>query len=154
MTSLDLAERKRLTSILGMLGSNAAGERDNAARLAEHFRREHGLTWAELLNLPTSPVAVPAPPPPPRPPAEPPAWVPPKSAPDPRAHAPSWAKPDMRPSDKPANIEDAWYKRVRAKEEFRKNKTTPRGEWFGTAYLVTCVIVIVGFFVSMNVYGY
>jgi hypothetical protein len=72
MTHLDLAERKRLTSILGMLGSNAVGERDNAARLAEHFRREHGLTWAELLNLPTAPVAAPAP----RAAPEPPVWKP------------------------------------------------------------------------------
>lgn len=79
MTSLDLAERKRLTSILGMLGSNAAGERDNAARLAEHFRREHGLTWEELLNLPTDPVTAPMPP---RPTQEPPEWTPPMQTPE------------------------------------------------------------------------
>jgi hypothetical protein len=44
------ADRKRLTAILGMLGSDAEGERDNAARLAEQFRRQHGLTWDELLS--------------------------------------------------------------------------------------------------------
>jgi hypothetical protein len=44
------ADRKRLIAILGMLGSNAVGERDNAAaRLAEEFRRKHGLSWADLL---------------------------------------------------------------------------------------------------------
>jgi len=41
------AERQRLAAILGMLGSNSAGERDNAARLAEQFRRQHGLSWQE-----------------------------------------------------------------------------------------------------------
>lgn len=48
-------DRKRLASILGMLGSNSAGERDNAARQAEAFRHKHGLTWSELLTL--TPVA-------------------------------------------------------------------------------------------------
>ena len=31
-----------------MLGSSFAGERDNAARLAEAFMKRHGLTWADL----------------------------------------------------------------------------------------------------------
>jgi hypothetical protein len=44
------ADRKRLVAILGMLGSTSAGERDNAARLAEQFRRQHGLTWAQLFE--------------------------------------------------------------------------------------------------------
>ena len=35
------AEHKRLVAVLGMLGSASAGERDNAARLAEQLRR-HG----------------------------------------------------------------------------------------------------------------
>ena len=43
-------ERKRLAAILGMLGSDAVGERDNAARLAEQFRKQQGLTWAEMLG--------------------------------------------------------------------------------------------------------
>lgn len=45
------AERKRIVAILGMLGSDHAGERDNAAQQAEAFRRKHGLTWAELIAL-------------------------------------------------------------------------------------------------------
>jgi hypothetical protein len=44
------AERARLAAILGMLGSDHAGERDNAARLAEHFRREWGMTWDDLFK--------------------------------------------------------------------------------------------------------
>jgi len=44
------AERQRLAAILGMLGSNSAGERDAAARAAEQFRKQHGLTWQEMLN--------------------------------------------------------------------------------------------------------
>jgi hypothetical protein len=47
---LTAAERKRLVSLLGMLGSSHAGERDNAALLAEEFRRQHGATWADLVN--------------------------------------------------------------------------------------------------------
>jgi hypothetical protein len=43
------AERQRLAAILGMLGSEHQGERDNAARQAEAFRKKHGLSWAELL---------------------------------------------------------------------------------------------------------
>lgn len=44
------AERQRLAAILGMLGSEHQGERDNAARQAEAFRKKHGLTWEELLG--------------------------------------------------------------------------------------------------------
>jgi hypothetical protein len=44
------ADRERLAAILGMLGSDHAGERAAAALQAEAFRRKHGLTWAELIN--------------------------------------------------------------------------------------------------------
>lgn len=76
-------DRLRLAAILGMLGSDHAGERAAAALQAEAFRRKHGLTWAELLkpvvlNIPAR-QPDPPPPPPPRSP-EPPAWVPPESA--------------------------------------------------------------------------
>jgi hypothetical protein len=47
---LTTAERKRLVALLGMLGSNSEGERDNAARMAEAFRRQHGVTWTDLVN--------------------------------------------------------------------------------------------------------
>jgi hypothetical protein len=70
---LSAVDRKRLASLLGMLGSNAAGERDNAARLAEQFRREHGLSWADLLTPMPEPIPQPQPPPPPSSPPKPPA---------------------------------------------------------------------------------
>jgi hypothetical protein len=75
--SLTDAERKRLASILGLLGSNHAGERDAAALHAEAFRRKHRLTWAELLAQP--PVEV-APPPPPSTRPDRPPTVPPEPA--------------------------------------------------------------------------
>jgi hypothetical protein len=52
MANLSAPDRKRLAAILGMLGSTASGERENAARLAEQFRNRCGLTWAELLAMP------------------------------------------------------------------------------------------------------
>lgn len=72
-------ERRRLERILGMLGSEHAGERAAAGLHAEAFRKKHGLTWAELLNMaPVGPEAVweddfedePEPEPPPPPPAK------------------------------------------------------------------------------------
>jgi hypothetical protein len=42
-------DREKLAQVLGMLGSDFAGERDNAARLAEKLRRESGLTWQQIL---------------------------------------------------------------------------------------------------------
>ena len=46
------ADRQRLAAILGMLGSEHAGERAAAGLQAEAFRRKHRLTWPELLALP------------------------------------------------------------------------------------------------------
>jgi len=76
--------RHQLAAVLGMLGSSAAGERDNAARQAERIRRQLGLTWQELLSE-ARPITWPqrepeAPPAPPQPPVQepptPPAWHP------------------------------------------------------------------------------
>jgi len=44
------AERQRLAAILGMLGSNSAGERDAAALAAEEFRKQRGMTWEQLVS--------------------------------------------------------------------------------------------------------
>ena len=44
------AERRRLARILGMLGSEHEGERQNAARQAEAFRKQHGLSWEDLIQ--------------------------------------------------------------------------------------------------------
>lgn len=41
----------RLAKLLGMLGSNSTGERDNAARMIEKLRQEAGMSWDEILNI-------------------------------------------------------------------------------------------------------
>ena len=52
MVDLTPAERERLARILGMVGSEHAGERAAAGLKAEEFRKKHGLTWAEMLAQP------------------------------------------------------------------------------------------------------
>ena len=49
-TSLTDNDTTKLAAILGMLGSNHAGERDAAALAACRFIRERGLQWLELLQ--------------------------------------------------------------------------------------------------------
>ena len=39
-----------MDTLLGMLGSDQAGERDNAARKAHELVRAEGTTWEELLR--------------------------------------------------------------------------------------------------------
>jgi hypothetical protein len=41
--------RRRLVSLLGMLGSDHDGERATAARMVEEHRRKCGLSWAEIV---------------------------------------------------------------------------------------------------------
>ena len=55
-------DRRQLAAILAMLGSDAAGERDNAARLAEAFRRKRGLDWVDIIIPHEAPSPPPAPP--------------------------------------------------------------------------------------------
>jgi hypothetical protein len=43
--------RARLATILGMLGSEHAGERAAAGLQAEAFRKKHGLTWADFRHI-------------------------------------------------------------------------------------------------------
>jgi hypothetical protein len=43
-------DRIRLAALLGMLGSEHAGERENAAQLVEQFRKQHGVVWTDLLT--------------------------------------------------------------------------------------------------------
>jgi hypothetical protein len=40
----------KLVKVLGMLGSDHAGERDNAARLATQILKDAGLTWYDVLD--------------------------------------------------------------------------------------------------------
>ena len=83
------AERQRLIALLGMLGSDRPGERDNAAKLAETFRRRYGVTWAELLNLQAAPEPPRQPPPPPRPQPKARPAAPPEEPTPPHRHAPA-----------------------------------------------------------------
>lgn len=48
-------DRKRLARLLGMLGSDYPGERDNAGRLADRLVREAGMTGAQFLGPPALP---------------------------------------------------------------------------------------------------
>lgn len=116
---LSAAERQRLVALLGMLGSDQPGEVANAARLAERFRRQYGMTWDDLLNLDAPPPKPPKPQPPP----------PPKPRPRPESE---WS--GSRP-------EGEWFKR----KEPQKAKVPPakRTDWgglgFGWAFALTVV---------------
>ena len=136
-------ERARLARILGMLGSEHAGEQAAAAFQAEAFRKRHGLSWEAMLSLP--PVTE-RPEPPPRDAS--------KEAAEAKARADAEAK--VREADevrrrqwqaeirakaeaeaerhqwkerarhaaeeaaRPADYAEAWYANVRAKEAARK----------------------------------
>jgi hypothetical protein len=52
MNGLPTADRTRLVKLLGMCGSEHAGERAAAAAAADRLLRERGLTWADALNPP------------------------------------------------------------------------------------------------------
>ena len=55
MTTLAASDRERLARLLGMVGSDHAGERDNAARAAHRLVQQHGITWFDLVVLPPPP---------------------------------------------------------------------------------------------------
>lgn len=44
--------RKRLTKLLGLLGSDHAGERDAAGLAAHRLVSQSGLTWSQILSPP------------------------------------------------------------------------------------------------------
>ncbi len=44
-------DRDRLVKLLGMLGSEHAGERDAAALAIERLRRDRGLSWARIFGV-------------------------------------------------------------------------------------------------------
>jgi hypothetical protein len=58
--------RDRLSALLGMLGSDHDGEVLNAGRLASRLIRGAGLTWDQVLTVPSGPAR--PPPDPPKPP--------------------------------------------------------------------------------------
>ena len=51
--SLTAADRRKLIGLLGRLGSDSAGERDNAAVAIERIRKDAGFMWDELLGAGT-----------------------------------------------------------------------------------------------------
>lgn len=52
MNALPAEARTRLARLLGMLGSDHAGERDNAATAAHRLVQQHGLTWRQVVEPP------------------------------------------------------------------------------------------------------
>jgi hypothetical protein len=48
--TISAVDRLRLEGMLGMLGSNHVGERDNAAKLITQFLSDRGLTWGDVLT--------------------------------------------------------------------------------------------------------
>jgi len=96
MTGVD---RRRLARILGMLGSEHAGERASAALQAEAFRKRHAMTWEEMLALP--PVEVVA--------ETEPVWTPP---PEPE-RTPDWTIPPEWLSPRPGPWKRRWYRTVK-----------------------------------------
>ena len=47
--ALTEADRDRLAKLLGLLGSDHLGERDNAARAAHRLVQQHGITWFDII---------------------------------------------------------------------------------------------------------
>lgn len=47
--TFDAAARVRLAKLCGMFGSNAGGEVQNAARLADKLVRDAGVTWLDVI---------------------------------------------------------------------------------------------------------
>lgn len=52
MSALAASDRDRLARLLGMLGSDHLGERDNAARAAHRLVQQHGITWFDVVMHP------------------------------------------------------------------------------------------------------
>jgi len=58
MNALSPTGRQRLAKLLGLLGSDHAGERDAAALAAHRFIQSRGLTWQDVLEPEAAPAAV------------------------------------------------------------------------------------------------
>jgi hypothetical protein len=50
MTALAASDRMQLAKLLGMLGSDHIGERDNAARAAHRLVQQRGITWFDVVT--------------------------------------------------------------------------------------------------------
>lgn len=52
MSALAASDRVHLAKLLGMLGSDHLGERDNAARAAHRLVQQRGCTWFDVVTHP------------------------------------------------------------------------------------------------------
>jgi hypothetical protein len=121
MTSTD---RRRLAAILGMLGSDHAGERAAAGLQAEAFRKKHGLTWEQMLATPPPEAVRPASEPPPPRASEPPAWHPPPPRP-----------PEPPPRPVVASL-DEWH------AVFAPRAKDTKGHRMAVAWFGACALVL------------
>jgi hypothetical protein len=67
---VDIADRQKLSKIVGMLGSAHAGERATAAAFIDAMAKRYKLTVNELMERAFAPASPPPPPPPPAPPPQ------------------------------------------------------------------------------------
>jgi hypothetical protein len=51
VSNLSPADRTRLVKLLGLLGSNHAGERDAAGLAAQRFIKSRGISWDDALSI-------------------------------------------------------------------------------------------------------
>jgi hypothetical protein len=58
--SINAADRDRLAKLLGLLGSNHAGERDSAGLAAHRLVQQRGVTWRDVLSQPSAVQRLPA----------------------------------------------------------------------------------------------
>jgi hypothetical protein len=95
------AERAKLARILGMLGSEHAGERASAALQAEAFRKRHGMTWEEMLARPPVEAVMES------------VWTPPPAPPPSAPPVTQWEFIDVRQPSKPisynAGVAAFWF---------------------------------------------
>jgi hypothetical protein len=55
VNTLAASDRERLACLLGMLGSDHAGERDNTARMTDRLVRDHSIIWLDAITAPVVP---------------------------------------------------------------------------------------------------
>lgn len=55
MSALPVSDREHLARLLGLLGSDFAGERDAAGLAAARFVKQRGLTWHDVLDVANQP---------------------------------------------------------------------------------------------------
>jgi hypothetical protein len=90
---MDIADRDRLTKLVGMLGSAHAGERDNAAVFLQKLATKYKMSLTELMAAGLAQQQrQQAPPPPPRP--KPPPPPPPRQPPPPPRQRTTWSSVD------------------------------------------------------------